>query len=57
MKVRLRVSRFVGRHKTGQQQVLQSVVGLWLFSGAVAWKQMWDVREGTDAVLRDVYTH
>jgi len=57
LKVRLRVLRFVGRHKTGQQQVLPSVVGLWLLSGAATWKQVWDVREGTDAVLRDVYTH
>lgn len=58
LKVRLRVTRFVGRHKTEQQQVLPPVVGLWLFSGAATWKQrMWDVREGAGAVLRGVYTH
>jgi hypothetical protein len=58
LKVRFRITRFVGRHKTVQQQVLPPVVGLWLFSGAATWKQrLWDVREGTNAVLRGVYTH
>jgi hypothetical protein len=40
LKISLCVTRLVGRQETeGQQQVLLSVVRIWLFSGATTWKQ------------------